>query len=77
MARTALTRGDNASALSALDTHARDFPSSQLAEEREVLAIQALAAATRLPEAQKRAAAFRARYPASPLLPIVKESTTP
>jgi hypothetical protein len=74
MARTALSRGDSTAALSAADTHAREFPSSQLAEEREVLAIQALAAANRSPEARRRAAVFRMTYPKSALLPIVEEA---
>ena len=75
MARTALSRGDASGALGSLDTHAREFPSSQLAEEREVLAIQALASAGRASEARKRAAAFRTRFVNSPLLPIVDEAT--
>lgn len=75
MARTALSRGDVSAALVSLDTHAREFPSSQLAQEREVLAIQALAVGNRLPEARRRGAAFRASYPTSPLLPIVDEAT--
>lgn len=75
MARTALSRGDSTAALAAVDEHARDFPSSQLAEEREVLAIQALVAARRMPEARRRAAAFRTAHPKSPLLPIVDEVT--
>ena len=75
MARTALARGDAASALSSLDAHAREFPSSQLGPEREVLAIQALAASGRLPEARRRAATFRTTYPKSPLHQIVDEAT--
>jgi len=75
MARTALSRGDTSSALSAIDTHAKEFPKSQLAQEREVLAIQALAGAGRMPEARQRAASFRAAYPKSPLVSIVDEAT--
>jgi hypothetical protein len=75
MARTALGRGDATSALSAVDTHAREFPRSQLAEEREVIAVQALAAAGRLPEAKRRAAAFHDAFPSSPLAAIVDEAT--
>lgn len=75
MARTALSRGDASGALASLDSHAREFPSSQLAEEREVLAIQALASANRTNEARQRAASFRARFPKSPLLAIVDEAT--
>ncbi len=75
IARTALTRGDSASALQTLDVHAREFPASQLVEEREVLAIQALAAADRLVDARRRASAFRIAFPKSALMPIVDEST--
>jgi hypothetical protein len=75
MARTALGRGDASSALAAVDTHAREFPRSQLAQEREVIAIQALAAAGRVPEAKRRAAAFRAAFPGSPLQTIVDDAT--
>ncbi len=75
MARTALTRGDTAAALDAVTTHSREFPRSQLTEEREVLAIQALASANQRPEARRRADAFRANFPRSALLPIVDEST--
>ena len=75
MARTALSRGDTTAALSSVDNHAREFPASQLAEEREVLAIQALASAGRLPEARRRGAAFRTSFPKSALLPIVDETT--
>lgn len=75
MGRTALSRGDAEGALTSLDAHAREFPSSQLAEEREVLAIQALASAGRTAEARRRGAAFRMRWVNSPLLPIVDEAT--
>lgn len=74
MARTALARGDAASALAAADTHAREFPKSQLAEEREVIAVQALGAANRVPEAKRRAAAFHAAFPKSALGAIVDEA---
>jgi hypothetical protein len=75
MARTALSRGDARGALASLDTHTREFPSSQLTQEREVLAVQALASASRMPEARQRAALFRARFPTSPLLPVIDEAT--
>jgi len=75
MGRTALTRNDAPAALEALGAHAREFPSSQLAEEREVMTIQALVAAHRMPEARNRAATFRATFPKSPLVPIVDEAT--
>jgi hypothetical protein len=74
MSRTALARGDAAAALASLDTHAREFPRGQLAEEREVMTIQALVATRRLSEARQRAAAFRTTYPASALLPVIDEA---
>lgn len=75
MARTALSRGDAAAALDATNTHAREFSTSQLSEEREALAIQALAFSQRLGEARQRASIFRANFPRSVLLPIVEEAT--
>lgn len=75
MARTALARGSTADALAAVDTHAREFPTSQLAEEREVLAVQALDSAGRTDEAKRRATSFRSRWPRSPLIPIVDEAS--
>jgi hypothetical protein len=70
-AQTALQRGLPASALSALDEHARRFPRGELAEEREALAVQALARGGRLEEAARRAERFDARYPHSVLGPVV------
>lgn len=70
-ARSALARGDAAGALAAADEHRKAFPRGQLAEEREVVAIQALATAGRTDEAANRAGAFRKTYPSSLLLPIV------
>lgn len=64
-ARAALARGRAADALRAADEHAARFPSGKLAEERENLAIQALAFAGRRDEALARAARFHKRYPAS------------
>lgn len=74
MARTALGRGDAAAALSAVDTHAREFQRSQLAEEREVLAVQALASAGRRDEATRRAAAFHRSFPKSALGAVVDDA---
>lgn len=74
MARTALGRGDAASALAALDSHTKEFKRSQLAEEREVLAVQALASAGRRDEATRRAAAFHATFPKSALGAVVDDA---
>jgi hypothetical protein len=71
-AQTALHRGLFESALSALDEHARRFPRGELAEEREALAVQALARASRGEEARRRADRFEARYPRSLLGPVVR-----
>jgi hypothetical protein len=72
MARTALLQGQSAAALTALDQHAREFPRGRLGEEREALAIQALAAAGRRDEARARAERFRQAHPQSILLPVVE-----
>jgi hypothetical protein len=52
-------------ALAALETHRREFPSGQLAAEREFLAVEALLAAHRSDEARRRARELAARYPSS------------
>ncbi len=70
-AQTALHRGLYDSALDALAEHARRFPRGEMAEEREALAVQALARAGRTEEARARAARFDARYPRSVLGPVV------
>ena len=76
-ARSALARGDAAGAIGAAEEHRKAFPRGQLAEEREVVAIQGLAAAGRSEEAANRAGAFRKAYPSSLLLPIVDAALRP
>lgn len=71
-AQTALHRGLYESALGALDEHARRFPRGELTEEREALAVQALARAGRHDEARRRAERFEARHPRSLLVPVVR-----
>ncbi len=61
----ALRKGDAAGALAEAERHAARFPSGALAQEREVLAIDALVRLGRRAEAETRAAGFRARYPTS------------
>jgi len=61
-ARAALTRGRPVDALAATDRHAQQFPRGRLAEEREVLAITALASLGRIPEAEARRARFLRVY---------------
>lgn len=70
-ARTALQRRQAESALEALDAHAARFPRGRLAEEREALAVQALAQAGRAADAKRRADAFRKAYPNSIFGPAV------
>jgi hypothetical protein len=66
-AREALRAGDCARALEQLDAARAAFPSGELEQEREVLAIRALVAAGRRLEARDRARAFLDRHPSSPL----------
>jgi hypothetical protein len=72
VARAALTRGAPEEALEAVERHMRDYPQGLLAEEREAIAIKALAAVGRMTEAKARAARFRARYPKSLSLPAIE-----
>jgi hypothetical protein len=74
VARTALGRGDAASALDALARHAAEHPAGKLTEEREAMTIQSLVAAGRTSEARERADAFRQRYPRSFFLPSIDAS---
>lgn len=64
-ARTALARGRSADALTAIEEHTRRFPRGRLAEEREALAVQALALTGDRAGALARAARFRRAYPNS------------
>jgi hypothetical protein len=73
-ARSALTAGEAARALSLLDQHARRFPRPQLGEEREALAVQTMVAAGRYDEARARAARFRTAAPNSLFLPAIEAS---
>jgi hypothetical protein len=70
-ARTALGRGDGASALDAVHKHEARFANGKLAEEREAIAVQALVVLHRSDEARARAARFQQRYPGSVLAPSV------
>jgi hypothetical protein len=70
-ARTALGRGDGASALDAVHKHEARFANGKLAEEREAIAVQALVVLHRADEARVRAARFQQRYPGSVLAPSV------
>ncbi len=65
-ARDALRRGDASGALSQLTELQRAVPGGILGQEREALAIEALAKSGRSSEAQARARAFLQAYPQSP-----------
>jgi hypothetical protein len=70
-ARVALLRRAPADALAAVEEHARRFPRGQLAEEREALAVQCLAALGRGDDARTRAEVFHRRFPQSALGAVV------
>lgn len=59
-------RADPARSLARADEHARRFPKGLLAQEREVIAVEALVALGRPDAARARAAAFRRAFPGSP-----------
>jgi outer membrane protein assembly factor BamD (BamD/ComL family) len=58
-------RSSPARALAKAEEHARTFPRGLLAQEREVIAIDALVRLGRRPEAEARAARFAKAYPGS------------
>lgn len=64
-ARGALARGRGAEAFAATERHASRFPAGALAEERDALAVQALALDGRSDEAKSRAERFAKKYPRS------------
>jgi hypothetical protein len=72
-ARAALSK-DPARALALAREHERRFPRGALTQEREVIAIQALARLERDAEARRRAQGFEQRFPASPHKPKVGNS---
>jgi len=65
-ARRALQAGDFTTTLRLLDAAAAAFPSGTLSQEREALAIQALARSGQHEAAAMRASAFLAKHPESP-----------
>jgi hypothetical protein len=71
-AHAAYTRRDFSAALTLIAEHARRFPKSHLAEQREALRVRSLAGAGRVDEAQRAAATFAVRFPRSVLLPRVE-----
>jgi len=73
-ASAALMRGDPRAAIVALRQHARQFPAGDLAEEREVLLVKALAAAGDHSAAEQRAKDFKKRFPDSMQEPSVNDT---
>lgn len=71
-ARGAMHRGDAATALRRLDEHRRLFPTGDLEEDRELLAIEALLVAKQDAAAAARAAAFLRRHPESTRLDEIR-----
>lgn len=76
-ARTSLAKGDGGGALAATERHQREFPRGQMAEEREVLAIQSLSKLGRSSEAAARATDFKLHYPNSVMLGVVDSVMEP
>jgi hypothetical protein len=74
VARGALAREDNDAALAAAREHERRFPDGVLAQEREAMAVRALALLGRTSDARARADRFRTRFPRSVLLPAIEAS---
>ncbi|WP_437285370.1 RNA polymerase sigma factor [Sorangium sp. So ce406] len=70
----ALGAGKAAEALDALDRHARSYPRSPRAQQRETLAIQALEQNGRRAEAAARAARFREAFSGSAYLPAIEDA---
>ncbi|MBS2019703.1 MAG: hypothetical protein JST00_42970 [Deltaproteobacteria bacterium] len=71
-ARAALARGNGQGALAAAREHEARFPRGRLAEDRELVIIQALESSGQHAAAVERAERFRKAYPASLYLPAVE-----
>ena len=72
-ARAALAKGDYLAALQAVELHGRRYPNGIMTEEREALAIKALAGKGNYGDARARGARFRERFPHSLLLASIDE----
>jgi hypothetical protein len=75
-ARLALN-GEPARALALTEQHRRDYPSGGFTQEREVIAITALARLGRTSEARSRADRFRSAYPTSPYIERIDRAVPP
>jgi TolA-binding protein len=64
-ASAALMKGDHASAIAALKQHQARYPKGELAQEREVLLVQALKASGDSAGADERAKDFKKKFPGS------------
>jgi hypothetical protein len=73
----ALARHDPQTTLSLLDDDQRRHPHGALAEERDAMRVQALAAVGKRDEARARADAFFARYPQSVHRAAVEKAVAP
>lgn len=65
---------DPARALSIADEHARTYPAGELVQEREVVAVEALAHLGRSGEAKSRAKALLKRFPRTPYVPRLERA---
>jgi hypothetical protein len=77
VARAALARGSAEDAIAATKKHESRWPHGSMAEEREVVLIQALVAAGRKADAEERAAKFRQAFPQSMFLPAIAAALDP
>jgi hypothetical protein len=74
-AYAALRAGDPGQALRVLDGHAKRWPTSEFAGERDLLRVKALCAAGRKSEAESAAATFKRKHPGSPLRAALEQCT--
>jgi outer membrane protein assembly factor BamD (BamD/ComL family) len=72
-ARRSIATGSFSQALAELARHQREYPTGQLAQEREALRVRALWGTGQRAEAEQAAAVFRKRYPRSALLNWMNE----
>jgi hypothetical protein len=72
IAQAQALRGQGAALLRALAQHEKLYPQGMLAQEREVLAVEALIDMGKLTEAGRRADRLAAKYPASAHLPRLR-----
>lgn len=76
-ARAAIERRAYAAAAAHLNEHAMRFPQGKLAEERELLMIQALTGSGQNDAARKRAQEFESNFPRSIFLAAIKAAANP